>query len=225
MARFLKSFTRIAGLRLVKVVRRSATLLMSGERTPLAYRIIYSLKLRGVYRPLVKLAELVGPGSVGVDVGAGYGLASELIANKVGHLVLVELDRGMAVSAHRRLIKKPNLSVVRANACSLPIADEIADFVVFFDSLHHIAPTGRALEEAVRVLKPGGILAIYDLDGSKLSAKAMRLLERAFGLRSSYMTESELCGRLHDLGVIVISVERGWAGQLNLLALKPPKSS
>ena len=196
----------------------------SREQTPLAYRVIYSLKLKSVYKPLVELAETVGPGSIGVDVGAGYGLASELIADKVEHLILVELDRIMAISAHRRLADKPNISVVRADACSLPIADETADFVVFFDSLHHMSSADRALEEAARVLKPGGILAIYDFDGSKLSAKVMKLIERILRLQSNYFSEGELRSRLHKLGLIVIGVKRRWAGQLDLLALKPPIS-
>ena len=196
----------------------------SREQTPLAYRVIYSLKLKSVYKPLVELAETVGPGSIGVDVGAGYGLASELIADKVEHLILVELDRNMAISAYRRLADKPNISVVRADACSLPIADETADFVVFFDSLHYMSSADRALEEAARVLKPGGILAIYDFDGSKLSAKVMKLIERILRLQSNYFSEGELRSRLHELGLIVIGVKRRWAGQLDLLALKPPIS-
>ena len=47
---------------------------------------------------------------------------------------------------------------------ALPLADGCLDIVVFFNSLHHVPVElqGQALEEAKRVLKPGGLLFVME---------------------------------------------------------------
>ncbi len=196
------------------------------RRTPLAYRIIYSLGLRSVYRPVAELISMVGPGAVGVDVGAGYGLSAELIAYRVGHLILVEIDREMASSAQRRLNGRPNVSVVRADAKRLPLREEVADFVIFFDSLHHIPEPMGALREAARILKVGGVLGIYDFDGSRASTRILGRMERLIGLYSDFLAVDRLVEELESLGMRVVGVRERWAGQVDILAVKVevPKS-
>jgi len=194
---------------------------MGGRQgAPLAYRLIYSLGLRGVYRPIAELIGMVGPGAVGVDVGAGYGLSAELIADRVGHLILVDIDRDMTSSARRRLASRPNVSVLRADARRLPLRDGVADFVIFFDSLHHIPRQTDALREASRVLRAGGVLGIYDFDGSRLSARVLRRMERLIGLHSEFLTVDSLLNELRALGMRVVGVRGRWVGQLDVLAMK-----
>ncbi len=190
------------------------------EKTPLAYRVVYSLGLRSVYRPVSELISVVGPGGVGVDVGAGYGLSAELIADMVGHLILVEVDREMASSARRRLEDMPNVSVLRADARMLPLRDEVADFVIFFDSLHHIRGPMRALREAVRILKIGGVLGIYDFDDSRFATRILRRVEKMMGLHSTFLSLDRLVEGLTSLGMRVVGVRERWAGQIDLLAVK-----
>ena len=191
-----------------------------GDGTPLAYRIIYSLGLRRVYRPVSELISVIGPGAIGVDVGAGYGLSAELIADRVGHLILVEVDGDMASLARRRLEDRPNVSVLRADARTLPLRDEVADFVIFFDSLHHIPEPARALGEAARVLKIGGVLGIYDFDNSRVSARILERFERMMGLHSTFFSLDNLVEGLTSLGMRVVGVRERWAGQIDLLAVK-----
>ncbi|MDK2463810.1 MAG: class I SAM-dependent methyltransferase [Candidatus Korarchaeota archaeon] len=190
------------------------------EKTPLAYRVVYSLGLRSVYRPVSELLSVVGPGAIGVDVGAGYGLSAELIADRVGHLILVEVDREMASSARRRLEDMPNVSVLRADARMLPLRDEVADFVIFFDSLHHIRGPMRALREAVRILKIGGVLGVYDFDDSRFPTRILRGVERMMGLHSTFLPLDHLVEGLTSLGMRVVGVRERWAGQIDLLAVK-----
>jgi SAM-dependent methyltransferase len=53
---------------------------------------------------------------------------------------------------------------VRGKAEDLPVDSSTADIVVFFNSLHHVdvERMASALEEAARVLKPGGVLYVSE---------------------------------------------------------------
>lgn len=63
----------------------------------------------------------------------------------------------------------------------LPFADAAFDVVFSWSSLHHCARP-RAFEEALRVLAPGGVLAILDRYLSGPLQRAMRARRRALGL-------------------------------------------
>ena len=58
----------------------------------------------------------------------------------------------------------PNVRFQEADARSLPFADESFDVVVFDSTLSHVPEPERALAEAFRVLRAGGLLAAFDGD-------------------------------------------------------------
>lgn len=71
------------------------------------------------------------------------------------------------------------VDVRTADMTALPLADESVDAVVSSLAIHNIpTPTGRrrALDEAVRVLRPGGRLAIADLWETRQHAARLRAL-------------------------------------------------
>ncbi len=188
------------------------------KRAPLAYRLVYSVEYREVYKPLTKFIE--ENGGIVVDVGGGYGIASEMIAEMVDHLIMVEIEPEMVIKARERLSRFSNVNVILADACYLPIRDSSVDVVFFFDSLHHIRESECALREASRALRPGGKLAIFDFDGSRIMTKLLNLMERAFGLWSRFYSKGELIAFLNELGMEVYSIEDDWTGVLNLVAVK-----
>ena len=99
-----------------------------------------------------------------LEIGPGPGLTTDLLRTRVAKITAVELDAQLAESLARRSAGT-NLTVIQADATSLPIADASMSAVVCFTMLHHLpspALQDRLLAEAARVLEPGGTFAGSD---------------------------------------------------------------
>lgn len=115
----------------------------------------------GEFAAVLALAGADVRGAVVVDVGAGTGIAALAFARRGARRVLaVEPDTSDEVGqgALRRLRGDAPIEIVSAYAEALPIADGAADMVYARQVLHHTRDLPRALREAARVLKPGGLL-------------------------------------------------------------------
>lgn len=92
-----------------------------------------------------------------IDVGAGTGISTRLLHERGALVTAVEPGAGMAEELHR---SHPALPVVRGDGNRLPLATGSADLITYAQSWHW---TDRALAtaEALRVLRPGGALALW----------------------------------------------------------------
>ncbi len=101
-----------------------------------------------------------------VDVGCGSGrLACQLAP--FPHLHYVGCDVVPRLLAHARdLCRRPDWRFVHTDGISIPCADESTDFACFFSVFTHLVheDTYRYFLEAVRVLKPGGLLVMSFLE-------------------------------------------------------------
>jgi ubiquinone/menaquinone biosynthesis C-methylase UbiE len=96
-------------------------------------------------------------GSVVLDVGAGTGIATQLMVNRCAHVIAVEPGEGMAAQLHEH---QPGIPLVRADGNSLPFRENTADFITYAQAWHWTDPQ-RSVSEAERVLRIGGALAVW----------------------------------------------------------------
>ena len=105
------------------------------------------------------------PEMVIADLGAGEGTFSQLLALRAKEVIAIDNSEKMVEFATQlaRKHKLKNLKFRVGDLESLPIADKEVDLAFFSQSLHHAEHPEKAVAEAARILKPGGRIAILDL--------------------------------------------------------------
>jgi ubiquinone/menaquinone biosynthesis C-methylase UbiE/DNA-binding HxlR family transcriptional regulator len=99
------------------------------------------------------------------DLGAGEGLISQLLARRAEEVVCIDNSPKM-VEFGSELAKKngfTNLSYKLGDIEKVPLDEQAFDLALLSQALHHAQHPQRAIEEAYRILKPGGQLIIIDL--------------------------------------------------------------
>jgi SAM-dependent methyltransferase len=110
-------------------------------------------------RMLREVLRDAGPPASIVDVGCGDGTATILAAQvNPGHRI-VGLDWSADALRHARA---RGLTLIRAEVepSGLPIASGCADVVIMSELIEHLVDPDSALDEARRVLRPGGTLLL-----------------------------------------------------------------
>jgi ubiquinone/menaquinone biosynthesis C-methylase UbiE len=99
-----------------------------------------------------------------LEIGPGPGASTQWLHHHVKHLVAIEIDGSLAAALTQRY-EGTNVEVVVGDATTLTYPDGTFDSVGSFTMLHHV-PTSQLqnaiLAEALRVLRPGGVLVASD---------------------------------------------------------------
>lgn len=101
-----------------------------------------------------------------LEVGCGTGVLTRLLARWPDVVTVVGVDPApFLLSRARELAANlPHVTFQEADGRSLPFAEASFDIVVFDSTLSHVPEPERALDEAYRVLRPSGWLAVFDGD-------------------------------------------------------------
>jgi len=112
----------------------------------------------------------VGDGDRLLDLGCGYGRhafeaarrGAEVVALDAGEDEIVQVRAVLAamVEAGELTAEKARAGGVRADALALPFAEGSFDRIVAAEVLEHIPDDRQAMAELVRVLRPGGTMAV-----------------------------------------------------------------
>jgi ubiquinone/menaquinone biosynthesis C-methylase UbiE len=108
----------------------------------------------------------LSPTTRAIEVGAGTGLLGLALAGDVGELVLAEPSTGMLQVVHQKLADggSPNVTAIPFDLMADPPPRDPFDLAISLLVLHHLSDTGAALAAILRLLRPGGRLALADLD-------------------------------------------------------------
>lgn len=105
------------------------------------------------------------PGERIVDIGAGMGAGTTLLADHGAHVLALEPTPSMrAILRVRRHLHTADvpIRVVDAGAESIPAPDATVDAVLAVNSMHHWTEPDLAAGEIVRILRPGGRVLLVD---------------------------------------------------------------
>ena len=100
------------------------------------------------------------PASVVADIGAGTGLLTRHLVERVGRVYAVEPNPDMRRRALQALAEFPAFVDVEGCAEAIPLPAGVVDLVAVGQALHWFR-ANEAKSEFLRILKPGGWLAVF----------------------------------------------------------------
>lgn len=117
-----------------------------------------------VRRLVETLSRELPPGGVVLDVGNGLGAQDLVIAEVVGPEKLIALNiTESQLQAGRATLEAADAQPVLGDAVRLPAQGASVDGVISVEAAFHFPSRARFFSEAMRVLRPGGVLAFSDV--------------------------------------------------------------
>jgi SAM-dependent methyltransferase len=99
-----------------------------------------------------------------LDIGCGPGTITAEFAERLAPGAVVGLDAAPAAIEKASAFTADNLSFIVGDAYALPFDDNSFDVVHAHQTLQHLANPVAGLGEMRRVAKPGGLIAVRDVD-------------------------------------------------------------
>jgi SAM-dependent methyltransferase len=152
-------------------------------------------------------------GETVLDLGSGAGFDCLLAARKVGpagRVIGVDMTDAMLEKARSNSAKAGlrNVEFRKGDIEALPVEDRSVDVVISNCVLNLVPDKDRAFREILRVLKPGGRLAISDMAWEREPDEAIRRdLEAIVGCIGGALLLDDYVARLRAAGFNRVEVE------------------
>jgi 2-polyprenyl-3-methyl-5-hydroxy-6-metoxy-1,4-benzoquinol methylase len=98
-----------------------------------------------------------------MDFGAGTGLITAQVAGKVGKVTCVDVSEAMLEKLAAKEELQGKVEIVCQNILEHPLGRKF-DLIVSAMAMHHVEDTDRLVQRFAEHLKPGGRVALADLD-------------------------------------------------------------
>lgn len=122
----------------------------------------------------LKIDEIIAhlklkPGMVVADIGSGSGVFSRPLAKVLapdGRVIAVDIEPGLLSYVRERAAKEniPNIETHLGEPNDAKLPGAVVDLALIHDVLHHIENREVYLKNLAQYIKPGGRVAIVDLD-------------------------------------------------------------
>ncbi len=114
----------------------------------------------------IRLAVELTPSTRTIEIGSGTGLLGLALADDVGELVLAEPSTGMLEVTDEKLaaLGRPGVTAIRFDLLTDDPPEPPFDLAISLLVLHHLPDPRAALAAILALLRPGGRLALSDLD-------------------------------------------------------------
>jgi SAM-dependent methyltransferase len=158
------------------------------------------------------LAELK-PGETVLDLGSGGGIDVLLSTKRVGptgKAYGLDMTDEMLALAHENQRKAgvANVEFLKGEIENIPLPDNSVDVIISNCVINLSADKDRVLEEAFRVLKPGGRFAVSDIVvRGQVPAEIRRNVELWIGCMAGALEENEYVAKLTRAGFEVVTME------------------
>ena len=207
------------------MVSRALPLIYQRFWRPLGGRLLMGLTGPGTgeeHRMALSMLS-IAPGERVLDVACGPGNFTRDFARAASDGLVVGIDASAPMlDVAVRDTRDTNVAYLRGDACALPFRDGSFDAICCFAALYLIEEPMRALAEIVRVLAPGGRLALLSScnRGPLPAATANAIVRRLSGVR--VFGRDDLTRALSDDGLV--EIERQVSGLAQFVSAHKPEA-
>lgn len=148
-----------------------------------------------------------------VDIGTGTGRMLELFGPQATQAIGIDRSSEMLRLARAKLTEQglDHAELRQADIHALPLAAAVADAAVLHHVLHFVQHPGAAIEEAARVLRPGGRLLICDFAPHAREELRQRDAHARLGF-----SDEQMLGWFADAGLAPVSTQTLGGGELTV---------
>jgi SAM-dependent methyltransferase len=165
----------------------------------------------------------IAPGDVVLELGFGPGKAIAQLASAIGagHVLGIDQSATMLAQAsrhNRQAIERGRVELRHGHFDALPWPTASVDKVLAVNTAYFFRPDAVEVQEARRVLRPGGLMAIYVTDKSVMSRWRFSGPDTHRTFDSDGLAALLRAGRFEDDDITIVRADAG-LGIAGLLAL------